>query len=243
MHIRSVFDFRRRAKALAPILRLCRECFMSVRESFAEPEVFVLRQGLPRWINRYRRSDGELRFHARDYDRCAHASPTLIVEMSDVAGIVATYKCSLNLIDCDRGAWLVFSPLVIVWENGRKRTGAGLGRRMIDHCVSSIQGFCNLHVGEAGEIAGIALASGNLTAAKGGRAFFEGLGWEISAAGTSGGGDEGWKKALDFIAAQIDAVIAPFRGGADSVLDPTYFAVLRVSLAGPESSKCLPRTP
>ncbi len=199
---------------------------MNVHELCDTDEAVRLCRDLPGWINSHRQQDEDRRYRARELDRSFNGLPTLTVEVSRAQGRIADYKCNIAAVRDEELPWLVFSPLVVVWEKSKEERGPGLGRPIIDHGVSSIAGFCETCVRP---VPNILVASGNLTTAKAGRPFFEALGWEIvSPAGFARhAGDRGLTKALRFVAAQIEAAIAQFAQGTAVPADPLSFAMLR----------------
>lgn len=206
-------------------------------------DVFDLCRGLPEWINRHGRAEGSRSCRAREMDNSFNGLPTLTVDMSGAAGLVASYKCNISLVRGEQRAWLVFSPLVVVWAMDRRERGPGFGRRIIEHSVASIAGFCRAHVSH---IPDVLVASGNLTTAKGGRPFFAGLGWEIVEPQSRGApsAEDGLDRALAHIEAQIDAALAPLRQSAPGSIEPTSFALLRapvepvIQRVGPSAGWC-----
>ena len=156
---------------------------MSAQDMCNTAEAFDLCRELPQWINRHRPDDGYRRYRAQELDYSFNGLPTLTVEVSGAQGRIAAYKSNIALIPGERNPWLVFSPLVVVWEKSKEERGPGLGRPIVDHSVSSIAAYCEAH---ARHIPNILLASGKLTEAKAGRPFFEALGWEIASSGDCG---------------------------------------------------------
>jgi hypothetical protein len=202
---------------------------MSVHDISGTAEAFHLCRNLPQWINRRYPADSHGRYHARELDHSFNGLPSLTVEMSSAAGSpIAIYKCNITLIRGERRSWLVFSPLVVIWEHSREERGPGFGRPVIAHSVAAIVSFCEAHVRH---IPDLIIASGNLTTAKAGRPFFEVLGWEIVKPSefAAHAGDDGLVKALTFVEGQIEAAIAPLRQTGADQPDPLSFAMLRLS--------------
>jgi hypothetical protein len=195
-------------------------------------QILSLFRGFSQWINIHGPRDGLWSGRAREIDCSFNGLPTLTVELSEPIGLIATYKCNITLLHTGRRVWLMFSPLVVIWAQNREERGPGFGRRIIDHSVSSIEGFCRAH---APHLPDILAASGNLTTVKGGKPFFQGLGWEIVDAQVCGEraddglNNDGLGRALAHIAAQIDAALAPLRLTAPEAIEPVCFALLRLS--------------
>jgi hypothetical protein len=200
---------------------------MDAHEMCDADAAFELCQSLPAWINLYRSSDGLRRYRAKELDRSFNGLPTLAVEVSDATGRIAGYKTNAALIPAGETSWLVFSPLVVLWEKNKEERDRGLGRPIIDHSVSSISGFCRAR---ARHIPNILVASGNLTVAKAGRPFFETLGWEIATPADLSlhGEHTGLGKAMRFIAAQISAAIAQL--GPDFAEEASSFSFAMLAL-------------
>jgi len=213
---------------------------MSAQNICNAAEAFDLCRGLPQWINRHRPEDERRRYRAKELDYSFNGMPTLTVEVTGAQGLIAAYKSNIALIPGERRPWLVFSPLVVVWEKSKEERGPGLGRPIIDHSVSSIAGYCEAH---ARHISNILVASGKLTVAKAGRPFFEALGWEIASPGDCGpqAGDAGLAKAVTFIAAQIRAAIALLPQSAPEAASPISFAMLRLPQPGGAQEPGMPR--
>jgi hypothetical protein len=189
--------------------------------------IFSLFRGFAQWVTIHGQTDDAWSCCATDMDNSFNGSPTLTVELSEPKGLIATYKCNITLVHAGKRTWLLFSPLVVIWAQSREQRGPGVGRRIIEHSVSSIEGYCRAHIPH---ITDVLVASGNLTTIKGGRPFFQGLGWEIVDAQACGGrADDGLAKALTHIAAQIDAALAPLRLIAPETIEPVSFALLRLS--------------
>jgi hypothetical protein len=204
---------------------------MDVHELCDADEAVRLCGELPGWINSHRQRDECRSYHAKELDYSFNGLPTLAVEVTSAQNRVAAYKCNITLIRDDEQPWLLFSPLVVVWEKSKEERGCGQGRPIIDHSVSSIAGFCETC---ARPIPNILIASGNLTVAKAGRPFFEALGWEIT--NPSGfaryAGDRGLTKALKFVAAQVEAAMVQFAQNVAEPVDPLSFAMLRLVQSG-----------
>jgi hypothetical protein len=185
--------------------------------------------GLPAWINSCRAGDGQCRYRAKELDYSFNRLPTFAVEVLDADGLIATYKTNAVLVPRGESSWLVFSPLVVVWERGKEARGPGLGRPIISHCVSSISGFL---APSGQQIPNVLVASGNLTAAKAGRPFFEALGWEIvTTCSSPHAKDSALGKALSFIGAQISAAIAQSGQNLAGTDTAVSFAMLRFTQA------------
>jgi len=202
---------------------------MSVQEISQTAEAFNLCRNLPQWINRYHPADSYGRYHARELDYSFNGLPSLTVDMTGADGMpIAVYKCNISLVRGERRSWLVFSPLVVIWEKSKAERGPGFGRPVIAHSVAAIVSFCETHVRHVPDLL---IASGKLTVAKAGRPFFEDLGWEIAGPSDCGAhaGDDGLVKALTFVAAQIEAAIAPLRQNGAEPAEALTFAILRLS--------------
>ena len=145
---------------------------MDVHKMCDADEAFRLCCDLPCWINLHRQRDERRRYQAKELDYSFNGLPTLTVGVSDAQARIAVYKCNIALIADKERPWLVFSPLVVVWEKSKEERGPGPGRPIIDHSVSAITGFCEAY---AHDIPNVLIASGNLTIAKAGRPFFEAL--------------------------------------------------------------------
>jgi hypothetical protein len=186
-------------------------------------EAFDLCYWLPWWINTYNSGDVSGSFFAKELDYSFNGLPTLTVTLSGNQLPIATYKCNIAVV---RGGdtWLIFSPLVVIWEDNVHRRP----RFIIEHGVFSIDSYCKLY---APNISNLLIASGNLTAAKRGRPFFEALGWNIAVppADFDGHGrNDGLTRALRFVADQIESAIAPFRHLEPGALSSISFAMLRI---------------
>lgn len=184
---------------------------------------------LPDWINTHHFGDGDQRYAAEPLTVSGDRL-TLTVEMTGARGLIARYKCDVSHICEADKSWLVFSPLVVIWEQSRAERGPGIGEAMIGHFVKAARTFQQAR--SAGHD-GIVIASGNLTVAKGGKPFFEGIGWEIvvPAAREPGWlfeGNEAMAKPLAMIAAQIGAAIAPLRAAGKVAEETISFAILRL---------------
>jgi hypothetical protein len=189
--------------------------------------VSSLFRGFAQWINIHGQAGSPWSCCAREIDHSFNGLPTLTVELSEPKGLVATYRCNITLFRAGRRAWLLFSPLVVSWAQSREQRGSGVGRRIIEHSVSSIEGYCRAHIPHAPDVL---VASGNLTTVKGGKPFFQGLDWEIVDAQTCDQhADDGFARVLTHIAAQIDAALAPLRLTAPETIEPISFALLRLS--------------
>jgi hypothetical protein len=202
---------------------------MSVQEISETAEAFNLCRSLPQWINRHHPADSHGHYHARELDTSFNGLPSLTVDMSGADGApIAVYKCNISLIRGERRSWLVFSPLVVIWEKSKAARGPGFGRLIIAHSVAAIVSYCEAHVRH---IPDLLIASGNLTVAKAGRPFFEDLGWEIVHPSDCGAhaGDDGLVKALAFITARIEAAVATLQQAIWEPAGPISFAMLRLS--------------
>ncbi len=204
---------------------------MDVHELCDADEAVRLCRDLPGWINSHRQQDEDRRYQAKELDYSFNGLPTLTVEVTRAQGRIADYKCNIAAVADEEQPWLVFSPLVVVWEKSKEERGSGLGRPIIDHSVSSIAGFCETCVRP---VPNILIASGNLTTAKAGRLFFEALGWEIVRPAGFGrhAGERGLTKALRFVAGQIEVAIAQFTQSTAEPADPLSFAMLRLTRSG-----------
>ena len=206
---------------------------MHAQEAYDWDEAVRLGRELTGFINRRRRGDDPMFYHARELDCSFNGLPTLSVEVTGSEGRIAYYKCNVTLIGGEGLPLLVFSPLVVTWEKGKGERGSGLGRPIIDHSVSSIAGFCEAR---AAQISGALVASGNLTEAKSGRPFFEALNWEIAGPGDLNRYGGALAKAMAYIAAQIEAAIAPLALSPGEVAIPISFALLRLGQFGQRGS-------
>lgn len=184
---------------------------------------------LPEWINSHHSGDDDRRYAAMPLavsgDRL-----TLTVEMTGACGLIARYKCDVSHIYELGRSWLVFSPLVVIWEQSRAERGPGIGEAMIAHFVTAVRTF---QQARAPSHDGIVIASGNLTVAKGGKPFFEGIAWEIVVPDAREPrqlfeGDEAMTKPLTMITAQIEAAIAPLRAAGKVAEETISFAILRL---------------
>jgi hypothetical protein len=204
---------------------------MNAHEMCDADEACRLCCDLPAWISLRRPEEGQRRYRAKELDRSFNGLPTLVVEVLGAHSLIAAYKSNIVLVPGGERSWLVFSPLVVVWERSTEERGPGLGRPIVDHCVSSIAGFWEAR---ARHIPNILVASGNLTVAKAGRPFFEALGWEIASPADFAlhAGDAGLVNTLRFIAAQISAAISQFGQNAAETAGPLSFAMLRLTRAG-----------
>jgi hypothetical protein len=182
----------------------------------------------PAWINRHRAENGAFCYVARPIDFSFNGLPTITVEMSGPAGMIALYKCNIIELCGDRKNWLIFSPLVVVWEQDRQTRGPGIGSAMIEHFVEAVQSFQ-----EESSVWSHAMliASGNLTVAKGGKPYFESIGWEIvypelREPACLYDGTEAMATPLDTVASQIETAIAPIREAGKLDPGPVSFAIL-----------------
>lgn len=193
-------------------------------------DVFGVWDAFPEWINRHRAEAGGFRYAARPVDLSFNGAPTVTVEMTGEAGLVALYKCNIAAVHCGGVDWLVFSPLVVVWEQDRTARGPGMGRAMIDHFVEAVRAFRE----EARALDSAAvIASGNLTVAKGGKPFFDSIGWEIvypelHQPATLFDGPEAMAAPLNVVAGQIESAVAPIRAAGKLDPGPVSFAILRL---------------
>lgn len=194
-------------------------------------DVYGLWDAFPAWVNRHRAESGALRYHALPVCRSFNSAPTITVEMTGPSGLIASYKCNFTLAH-ERGRdWLVFSPLVVIWEQDRLARGPDMGRVMIEHFVEAVRTFRE----ECGTWShAILVSSGNLTVAKGGKPFFDSIGWEIvypelrEPAGLYQG-EEAICAPLDAVAAQIETAIAPVRAAGKLDPGPVSFAILQLN--------------
>jgi hypothetical protein len=190
--------------------------------------VFDLWDTFPAWINRYRARSGAFCYAARPIDLSFNGMPTITVEMSGPTGMIALYKCNIIEVCGDGKDWLLFSPLVVVWEQDRQTRGPGTGCAMIEHFVEAVRAFRE----ESGAWShAMLIASGNLTVAKGGKPFFESIGWEIiypelRKPAHLFDGEEAMAAPLDTVATQIEAAITPIREAGKLDPGPVSFAIV-----------------
>lgn len=190
---------------------------------FSTPEPW---QAVAEWISHsYGLADGR-RYTASLTEAAADDASTLTVEVDGPDGPIATCKCSLFRIDHGPRSLVIFAPLVVIWAEGRSKGGPDLGRSIIAHLVSAIASFRDHRSAAQDEVL---VASGNLTKAKGGRPFFESLGWEIVDPRVSdAAGDEAMTEAFSTIVWHIDAAVAPLRAAGRIEDEPVTFALLRL---------------
>jgi hypothetical protein len=191
-------------------------------------DVFDLWDTFPAWINRHRAKIGAFCYTAKPIDLSFNGMPTITVEMSGPSGMIAVYKCNIIEICGDKKDWLVFSPLVVIWEQDRQTRGPGMGSAMIEHFVEAVRAFREESDAQSHAML---VASGNLTVAKGGKPFFEGIGWEIiypelHEPACLYDGIEAMAEPLDTVAAQIESAIAPLREAGKLDSGPVSFAIL-----------------
>lgn len=179
------------------------------------------------WINRHAGQRGRCTFAARLIAAPCGDMLMLAVDMRGPGGPVATYKCNLTAIGEHRNAVLLLSPLVVIWHAEPGARDPEQGRAMIDHLVCAVRSFQRA-LGAGG--GSVLIATGNLTEAKGGRPFFESLGWEIVAADVSGGRPgAGLARPLAVVTAQINTAVAPLRKSGAIAAEPVTVAILRVA--------------
>lgn len=185
---------------------------------------------LSHWINWRHHQHGEHRYCASRAMEQGTVLPSLVVEMHGPVGHVATYKCEVAPVGAMRDGWLLLAPLVVIWNGARPEDSGQKGRMMIDHLVDGARKF------KAASLVGggVLIASGNLTKAKGGRRFFESLGWDIV------GPDEGPSRSLlsrcppvraaaTAVKQRIDRAVAPLRDAGKIEPEPISFALLTLS--------------
>lgn len=197
----------------------------------SETGALDLWRALPQWINLHHSRDGDRSYAVKEIMQYSRDALTLTTDMTGSSGLIASYKCDISLIFSPGKSWLVFSPLVVIWEMGRAERGPDLGRVMIEHFVSAVRAFQQAH---ADSSYGMVIASGNLTVAKGGKPFFESIGWEIvfpeaQEPGYLFHGEEAMAKPLAAIEAQIEAAIAPLRAAGKVEEKAISFAILRLT--------------
>ena len=190
--------------------------------------IFGLWDTFPAWINRHRAKSGAYCYTARPIDMSFNCMPTITVEMSGSAGMIALYKCNIIELCGDGKDWLVFSPLVVVWEQDRATRGPGMGSAMIEHFVEAVRAF---RENSGAWNHAMLVASGNLTVAKGGKPFFEGICWEIIYPELREptrlyDGTDAMAAPLDTVATQIKDAIAPLREAGKLDPGPVSFAIL-----------------
>lgn len=193
--------------------------------------VLDLWRALPQWINLHHARDGERRYSAREFAPAARDALTLFVDLTGPDGLIASYKCDIFRISEPGKAWLVFSPLVVIWEQARADRGPGIGEAIIDHFVAAVRTFQEARGLTTHDIV---IASGNLTVAKGGKPFFEMIGWEIVVPSAQQpahlfSGEQAMAKPLATIEAQIEAAIAPLRAAGQAAESAVSFAILRLA--------------
>jgi len=185
----------------------------------------------PRWINRHRKGREERCYSAKAISRVSADGLALAVEMSGSDGLITTYKCNIHEVRSRRKSWIVLSLLVVLWEQGRSERGSEAGEAMIRHLTSAVQDFGR---SRGMRSHGILIASGNLTAIKGGKPFFERLGWDIVFPEARqpdhlySGGDA-IAEPLTAINVEIQAAIAPLLEIGAIGPEPVSFALLRVA--------------
>jgi hypothetical protein len=178
------------------------------------------------WINHHCRLADGRRYMASMADSVSGDTSTLVVEVDGQDGLIATCKCTLSQIDYGAGSLVIFAPLVVIWAEGRSRGGPDLGGSIIAHLISAIASFRDLH-GTA--LDDVLIASGNLTKAKGGRPFFERLGWEIIDPLLSDTPrDEATAIVFDTVVQAIEMAVAPLRAAGKVGDEPVTFALLRL---------------
>jgi hypothetical protein len=183
-------------------------------------------QGITEWIGHYHGLADGRRYMASLTGAVAGDASTLSVAVDSPDGPIATCKCSLIRIDHGPRSLVIFAPLVVIWAEGRGRGGCDLGKSIIAHLVSAFASFRD-HRSAAQD--DVLVASGNLTKAKGGRPFFESLGWQIIDPRVSdAAGDEAMAEAFSTIVRHIDAAVAPLRAAGRIEDEPVTFALLRL---------------
>lgn len=155
-------------------------------------------------------------------------APMLAVKVTSPTGLVATCKCHLLRVDHGARSSMVFAPLTVTWAEGR--ASAGAGAHIIGHLTTALASF-----GEVVDAPGerVFMASGNLTRAKGGKPFFEGLGWTVVQPGAREPAhlfacSRGTPDVVAAIARRIDAAVAPLRAAGRIEDEPLAFALLRL---------------
>jgi hypothetical protein len=193
-------------------------------------DILDLWRMLPQWINLHHERDGERRYTACEATYSSSDSLTLFVDLTGPTGRIASYKCEIFRVYDAGKSWLVFSPLVVIWELSRADRGPGIGQAIIEHFVAAVRTF---HEARGTRAYDIVIASGNLTVAKGGKPFFETIGWEIVVPSACEphylfNGEQAMAKPLDIIKAQIEAAIAPLRAAGKVAETAISFAILRL---------------
>jgi hypothetical protein len=194
-------------------------------------DILDLWRTLPQWINLHHARDGERRYTARDFTPPPRDALTLFVDLTGPDGLIASYKCDIFRVSEPGKTWLVFSPLVVIWEQARADRGPGIGEAIIDHFVAAVRTFQEARGLPTYDIV---VASGNLTGAKGGKPFFEMIGWEIIVPSEQHPphlfmGEQAMAKPLAIIEAQIETAIAPLRATGKVAESAVSFAILRLS--------------
>ena len=185
----------------------------------------------PDWINQHRSTDGERIYRALEPDALADNRLNLAVEISGRDGCIATSKFNIIEICGPREAWFVFSSLVVQWEQGGAGHRPETGKAIVQHVVLAVQNFRRTRRIWSHNIL---IASGNLTVAKGGKPFFERLGWQIVCPETREPdhvlcGEADLAEPLEAVAGEIEAAIAPLRLAGKIQPEPICFAILRLT--------------
>jgi hypothetical protein len=198
---------------------------MHLAPAFHELDPERIWNAFPRWINARHASFEGRQFHA---EQIVHGQGLqLAVTMSDGSSPVATYKCGISRVRERGSAWIVFAPLVVIWEAATPGSRFNLGRAMVDHLSSAACEFQQTH-----QICGetILIASGNLTEEKGGAHFFRALGWDIVTPRKRGTevlhlDEPRFKTPFIIIEEQINKALIPLRAAGKISDEPISFAV------------------
>jgi hypothetical protein len=192
-------------------------------QSWSENESVA--SALVQWINHHHRQVGEARCSATLTNGSAPDVPMLMVELRGRYGLIATYKSSVGYIRDANGDRLLLAPLVVIWNGERPADSARLGHAIVEHLVSAVCAF-QASLPCCGRIL---IASGNLTRAKGGKPFFESLGWQICGSDAQ---SAAWERCEDMhavsasIEKRIDCALAPLLKAGKLAIEPISFALL-----------------
>jgi hypothetical protein len=157
-------------------------------------------------------------FHAMPPDMSLQGAPTFATEVRTTDGRLAgTYKFNY-FFDLGTSSWLFF-PLVIQWADNAQHRSEGMDCAMIEHCLSNLRGFfAQRPDAPAARPPCLTMASGYLTTQRGGRTFFERMGWVLHSFGKKDGlypELEAQPAPLQFMARRIDEISMPFRTDAE----------------------------
>ena len=153
-----------------------------------------------------------LRFRVLAPDQSLFDTPTFSVEILQNDCNIGTYKFNALADYSFAGAAraITFSPLVIQWAEGGKFKQSGMDKAIINHCLQTIR--CFIDRGTYGYDTAI-LTTAYLTKQRGGKQFFEALGWHVIEYDTTQAVPTSEPLLAD-AAARIEILSAPHRTSA-----------------------------